>query len=66
MTEIIEAANSSAGVSVVERILREFLAAVAAEEGFEEISRRLKSTLIEEKDYSHSALELALFGAAQS
>ncbi|WP_331312886.1 hypothetical protein [Methylobacterium mesophilicum] len=66
MTENIEAANSSAEDSVVERILHEFVAAVSAEEDFEEISRRLKSTLIIEKDFSDSALELALFGAAQS
>lgn len=66
MTENIEAADLSAEDSVVERILREFVAAVCAEEGFEEISRRLKSTLIEEKDFSDSALEMALFGAAQS
>lgn len=66
MTENMEAANPNAEVSVVERILSAFVAAVSAEEGFEEIAHRLNSKLIEEKDHSESALEVALFGAAQS
>ncbi|WP_331302778.1 hypothetical protein [Methylobacterium oryzae] len=66
MTENMETANPSEKVSVVERILSAFVAAVSAEEGFEEISHRLQLKLIEEKDHTDDALEMALFGASHS
>jgi len=52
-------------LSVVDRVLTEFINAVAAEDGYLEISARLKDGILEKRDFSEAALERALFGVEQ-
>ncbi|MGZ2457768.1 hypothetical protein [Rhizobium anhuiense] len=52
-------------LSVVDRVLIEFIDAVAAEDGFSEISARLKHAILDARDFSEAALERALFGVEQ-
>lgn len=57
--------TESSDLSVVDRVLTEFIKAVAAEDGFSEISARLKDTILEKRDFNEAALERALFGVEQ-
>lgn len=52
-------------LSVVDRVLTEFINAVAAEDGYSEISARLKDAILEKRDFNEAALERALFGVEQ-
>lgn len=52
-------------LSVVDRVLTEFINAVAAEDGYSEISVRLKGAILEKRDFSEVAIERALFGVEQ-
>lgn len=52
-------------LSVVDRVLTEFINAVAAEDGYSEISARLKGAILEKRDFSEVAIERALFGVEQ-
>ncbi|MGO8089719.1 hypothetical protein AB9E29_21595 [Rhizobium leguminosarum] len=66
MTEQEKAdATERNNLSVVDRVLVEFIDAVAAEDGYSEISVRLKHTMLDERDFSEAALERALFGVEQ-
>lgn len=57
--------TESSDLSVVDRVLTEFINAVAAEDGYSEISARLKDAILEKRDFSEAALERALFGVEQ-
>ncbi|EJJ26564.1 hypothetical protein [Rhizobium sp. CF142] len=52
-------------LSVVDRILTEFVNAVAAEDGYSDISIRLRHVILEKRDFNESSLERALFDVEQ-
>jgi hypothetical protein len=67
MSETSEAESvADLDLTVVERVLRAFVEAVANESDCVEIADRLKTTLLEKHDFGEAALERALFGAEQS
>ncbi|QGJ72873.1 hypothetical protein [Sinorhizobium meliloti] len=57
--------DTSNDLSVVDRVLTEFINAVAAEDGYSEISARLKDAILEKREFNEAALERALFGVEQ-
>lgn len=53
-------------LSVVDRVLTEFTEAVAGEDGYADVAKRLRIALLEKRDVSEAALERALFDVEQS
>lgn len=53
---------SNKALSVVDRVLTEFVDAVAAEEGYADVAERLREAILEKHDMSETALQGAMFG----
>jgi len=61
-----EDAGDDAALSVVDRVLTAFTKSLAEEDGYSDIAARLRETLLDKRDFSETALELALFEVEQS
>lgn len=61
MAEQVDSEKNQTDLSVVDRVLTEFVEAVEAEDGYKEIADRLHQALLAKKDLSEASLERALF-----
>lgn len=61
----VSVADAEDTLSVLDRVLVEFMKALAEEEGFGDIANRLKETLLDKRDMSETALGRAIFEVEQ-